>query len=111
MSRAEEEEDEEDRATTSTPLLNSSTPPTSTTGKLEPHKLELILDPEDGSLMTAPLLNVIMACTDSLYRDIHDMAHGELQIIGGTSSGGGGGGGEASTTAAIGGIDDSPSEP
>ncbi len=54
--------------------------------KLQPQKLELILNPEDGSLQTAPLLSVVTACTDSLYRDIYDMAHGELQII----SGGGG---------------------
>ncbi len=54
--------------------------------KVQPQKLELILNPEDGSLQTAPLLSVVTACTDSLYRDIYDMAHGELQII----SGGGG---------------------
>ena len=54
--------------------------------KAQPQKLELILNPEDGSLQTAPLLSVVTACTDSLYRDIYDMAHGELQII----SGGGG---------------------
>ena len=50
---------------------------------VQPQKLELILNPEDGSLQTAPLLSVVMACTDSLYRDIYDMAHGELQIISG----------------------------
>ncbi|OEU06254.1 hypothetical protein FRACYDRAFT_255480 [Fragilariopsis cylindrus CCMP1102] len=71
-------------------------------GKLQPQKLELILNPEDGSLMTAPLLSVVMACTDSLYRDLYDMAHGELvQIIaGGSGSGGATGGGP--------GDDDSP---
>ena len=52
---------------------------------VQPQKLELILNPEDGSLQTAPLLSVVMACTDSLYRDIYDMAHGELQIISGES--------------------------
>ena len=66
--------------------------------KVQPQKLELILNPEDGSLQTAPLLYVVTACTDSLYRDIYDMAHGDVQIIGGGGSGGvsgmeGGGGG------------------
>jgi hypothetical protein len=58
--------------------------------KVQPQKLELILNPEDGSLQTAPLLYVVTACTDSLYRDIYDMAHGDVQIIGGGGSGGSG---------------------
>ena len=66
--------------------------------KVQPQKLELILNPEDGSLQTAPLLSVVTACTDSLYRDIYDMAHGELQII----SGGGG------PSSALDGIPDDP---
>lgn len=66
--------------------------------KVQPQKLELILNPEDGSLQTAPLLYVVTACTDSLYRDIYDMAHGDVQIFGGGGGGGvsgmeGGGGG------------------
>jgi hypothetical protein len=48
--------------------------------EVEPRRLELILNPEDGSLQTAPLLNVIMSATDVLYTDIYNMAHGELEV-------------------------------
>ena len=47
---------------------------------VEPRRLELILNPEDGSLQTAPLLSVIMSATDALYTDIYNMAHGELEV-------------------------------
>jgi hypothetical protein len=47
---------------------------------VEPRRLELVLNPEDGSLQTAPLLNVVMAVTDGLYNDIYSMAHGELEV-------------------------------
>jgi len=50
------------------------------TEEVEPRRLELILNPEDGSLQTAPLLNVIMSATDVLYTDIYNMAHGELEV-------------------------------
>jgi hypothetical protein len=47
---------------------------------VSPRKLELILNPEDGSLQTAPLLTVILATMDSLYRDLYNMAHGEVRV-------------------------------
>eukprot|EP00934_Nitzschia_sp_Nitz4_P004227 Nitzschia sp. Nitz4//scaffold89_size161592//34285//37170//NITZ4_002366-RA/size161592-processed-gene-0.5-mRNA-1//1//CDS//3329559580//4217//frame0 len=46
----------------------------------EPRRLELSINQEDGSLLTAPLLSVVMASTDALYQDLHDMAHGEIDI-------------------------------
>ena len=45
-----------------------------------PRRLELSLNPEDGSLLTAPLLSVLMAASDGLYSDLYKMAHGELQV-------------------------------
>lgn len=45
-----------------------------------PRRLELSLNPEDGSLLTAPLLSVLMATTDSLYSDLYQMAHGEMEV-------------------------------
>jgi hypothetical protein len=47
---------------------------------VQPRRLELILNPEDGSLLTAPLLSVLMASTDRLYNDLYNMAHGELEV-------------------------------
>lgn len=58
------------------PLFSSTAPAES----VEPRRLELVLNPEDGSLQTAPLLSVIMAATDGLYNDIYNMAHGELEV-------------------------------
>jgi hypothetical protein len=52
----------------------------STSEEVEPRRLELILNPVDGSLQTVPLLNVIMSATDVLYTDIYNMAHGELEV-------------------------------
>jgi hypothetical protein len=48
--------------------------------QLEPQRLELSLNPEDGSLLTAPLSRVLIAATDGLYTDLSNMAHGELQV-------------------------------
>lgn len=48
--------------------------------EVEPRRLELILNPEDGSLQTAPLLSVIMSATDGLYTDLQNMAQGELTV-------------------------------
>jgi len=45
-----------------------------------PRRLDLSLNPEDGSLMTAPLLSVLMAVTDSLYSDLYHMAQGEVDV-------------------------------
>lgn len=47
---------------------------------VEPRQLELSLNPEDGSLLTAPLSRVLIAATDGLYTDLFDMAHGELDV-------------------------------
>lgn len=47
---------------------------------IQPRRLELELDPEDGSLLTAPLLSVLMAATDGLYSDLYNMAHGEMHV-------------------------------
>ena len=43
-------------------------------------RLELSLNPEDGSLQTAPLLHVLLAATDDLHRDLYSAAHGELLV-------------------------------
>ena len=47
---------------------------------IEPRRLELSLNPEDGSLLTSPLLSVLLAATDGLYSDLYNMAHGELEV-------------------------------
>ena len=45
-----------------------------------PRRLELSLNPEDGSLLTAPLLSVLLSSTDGLYSDLYNMAQGELEV-------------------------------
>ena len=54
-------------------------------------RLELSVDPIDGSLLTAPLESVLLSVTDALYRDLFDMAHGELNVVIPSVVGGGGG--------------------
>jgi len=62
----------------------------------QPRRLELSVNPEDGSLTTAPLSQVLLATTDALYSDLFSMAHGDLDVVTGgatataTTSGGGG---------------------
>ena len=57
-------------------------------------RLDLSVNPEDGSLMTAPLSHVLLSATDALYSDLHSVCHGELDVVvttsGGKSAGGGG---------------------
>jgi hypothetical protein len=48
--------------------------------KLQPQRLELSLNPEDGSLLTAPLSRVLIAATDGLYTELSNMVHSELQV-------------------------------
>jgi hypothetical protein len=43
--------------------------------------MELSINPEDGSLQTAPLSLVLLAATDALYSDLYNMAQGELDVI------------------------------
>mmetsp|Transcript_19587 Transcript_19587/g.35557 ORF Transcript_19587/g.35557 Transcript_19587/m.35557 type:complete len:847 (-) Transcript_19587:44-2584(-) len=45
-----------------------------------PCRVELSLNPEDGSLMTAPLSTVLLTATDGLYSDLYKMAHGEIDV-------------------------------
>ena len=59
---------------------------------VSPKKLELTLNPEDGSLQTVSLYQVILATTDALYSDLYNMAHGELDVYSTTTT--------AATTAA-----------
>ena len=47
---------------------------------LQPRRLELSVNPVDGSLLTAPLTQVLLASTDALYQDLYNMAHGELNV-------------------------------
>lgn len=54
---------------------------------LKPRRLELSLDPTDGSLRTAPLTHVILAATDALYTDLYNMAHGELVVTAAVAGG------------------------
>ena len=60
---------------------------------VSPKKLELTLNPEDGSLQTVSLYQVILATTDALYSDLYNMAHGELDVYSTTTT-------AAATTAA-----------
>ena len=48
---------------------------------VEPKPLQLALDPENGSLLTAPLTHVLLTATDDLYSDLYNMAHGELNVV------------------------------
>ena len=43
-------------------------------------RLELSVNPMDGSLLTAPLTNVLLAATDGLYTDLYNMAQGEIDV-------------------------------
>mgnify|MGYP005845856475 CR=1 FL=1 len=47
---------------------------------IQPKRLELSVNPEDGSLLTAPLSTVLLASTDGLYTDLYNVAHGELEV-------------------------------
>ncbi|KAL3942036.1 MAG: hypothetical protein SGBAC_003697 [Bacillariaceae sp.] len=62
------------RAAAGTPAHNEEEDP------VVPRRLDLSLNPEDGSLLTAPLLSVLMAVTDSLYSDVYHMAQGEIDV-------------------------------
>jgi hypothetical protein len=48
---------------------------------IQPRRLEISLNPENGSLLTAPLSQVLLTTTDGLYRDLYQMAHGELAVV------------------------------
>eukprot|EP00546_Thalassionema_frauenfeldii_P015908 CAMPEP_0178896782 /NCGR_PEP_ID=MMETSP0786-20121207/1377_1 /TAXON_ID=186022 /ORGANISM="Thalassionema frauenfeldii, Strain CCMP 1798" /LENGTH=166 /DNA_ID=CAMNT_0020567249 /DNA_START=47 /DNA_END=547 /DNA_ORIENTATION=- len=48
--------------------------------RVEPGPLQLSLNPDDGSLLTAPLSRVLIAATDGLYTDLYNMGHGELEV-------------------------------
>eukprot|EP00977_Amphora_coffeiformis_P009015 scaffold2043_cov166-Amphora_coffeaeformis.AAC.14 len=56
------------------------------TGKpeIQPQRLELSLNPEDGSLLTTPLTHVLLTATDGLYQELYQMTHGELDVISAT---------------------------
>jgi Mediator complex subunit MED14 len=45
-----------------------------------PRRMDLTLHPEDGSLQTVSLYQVLLAATDALYSDLFNMAHGELDV-------------------------------
>lgn len=45
-----------------------------------PCRLELSLNPEDGSLLTASLSTVLLSATDGLHTDLFQMAHGEVDV-------------------------------
>jgi hypothetical protein len=47
---------------------------------LEPKRLELSVNPENGALLTAPLSTVLLASTDGLYNDLYNAAHGEFDV-------------------------------
>lgn len=49
--------------------------------QVEPRRMELSLNEEDGSLQTAPLSQVLLAATDALYSDLYNMAQGEIDVI------------------------------
>lgn len=47
---------------------------------ITPKRLELSLDPSDGSLLVAPLSSVLLGTTDGLYQELYNMAQGELPV-------------------------------
>jgi hypothetical protein len=47
---------------------------------VEPKRLELSVNPENGALLTAPLSTVLLASTDGLYNDLYNAAHGEFDV-------------------------------
>jgi hypothetical protein len=51
-----------------------------TTTELEPRRLELTLDPHNGSLQTASLLHVILTATDNLFHDLYQMTVGDIDV-------------------------------
>jgi hypothetical protein len=53
-------------------------------------KLELTLNPEDGSLQTVPLYQVVLAGMDAVYADLYNMAQGELDVYTTTTTNGSG---------------------
>ena len=53
---------------------------TSNEEEATPCRVELSLNPENGSLMTAPLSTVLLTATDGLYSDLYKMAHGEIDV-------------------------------
>jgi len=60
--------------------IMSSTKNTEHYEEATPCGLELSLNPEDGSLLTAPLSTVLLSATDGLYSDLYQMAHGEIEV-------------------------------
>jgi hypothetical protein len=58
----------------------ASSSPSPSKERVEARRLELSLNLEDGSLLTAPLSTVLLAATDGLYSDLYNMAHGELEV-------------------------------
>lgn len=60
-----------------------SAAPIGSSGKseIQPQRLELSLNPEDGSLLTAPLAHVLLTATDGLYQELYQMTQGELDVI------------------------------
>jgi hypothetical protein len=48
--------------------------------ELEPRRLELTLDPLNGSLQTASLLHVILTATDHLFHDLYQMTTGDIEV-------------------------------
>ncbi|GAX22632.1 hypothetical protein FisN_17Lh124 [Fistulifera solaris] len=48
--------------------------------ELEPRRLELTLDPHNGSLQTASLLHVLLTATDGLFQDLYQMTTGDIDV-------------------------------
>ena len=49
--------------------------------EVEARRLEVSVHPDDGSLLAAPLTQVVLASTDALYTDLYNMAHGEMDVL------------------------------
>jgi hypothetical protein len=60
---------------------NSNSPLYNGSSSVEPRRMELSLNAEDGSLQRAPLSLVLLAATDGLYSDLYNMSEGELDVI------------------------------
>jgi hypothetical protein len=59
---------------------NASSSPREFSDKVEPKRMDLTLNPLDGSLQVAPLSHVLLAATDSLYNDLLNIIQGELDV-------------------------------
>ena len=69
--------------------------------EVQPRRLELTLNPENGSLFTAPLTHVLLTATDGLYQELYNMTQGELDVTAAAPGGENEAAEDAATSAAL----------